>query len=298
MISLSILILSWNTRELTLDTLRTIYANPPKVQFEVAVVDNASSDGSADAIAKRYPPVLLVRSETNTGYGPGNNIAFAHTSGDAVLLLGSDTRVGPNTLDTLIETLDAHPDVACVTCRIEGPTGVPELNCMEFPSLLDGAAAYLSLKLLARHARRRDFDFGCEQYAQQVSGTCMLLRRAFVERIGLFDENYKIMYTDVELCERIHQSGGAILYTPKTSLVHLGNRSCRQATGRVRAQMYQDTLRYFVSRFGGSAQVLMLPILLARLFVVNRGRQVWRLLDPEILLKGSNPDFGGTRYEM
>jgi hypothetical protein len=293
-IKLSIIILSWNTRELTLDTLRSIYANPPVVEFEVVVVDNASGDGSADAIAERHPDVLLVRNEINSGYGPGNNIAFRRASGDLLLLLGSDTRVGATTLDTLVRTIDEHPEAGCVTCRLEGPTGAPELNCMAFPTLLDGVTTYLSLRFLSRHARRRGFEFGRPQQVQQVSGTCVLLRREMIEQIGLFDENYKIMYTDVELCERIHESGYAILYTPLTSLVHLGNQSCVQATGRVRAQMYQDTLRYFVSRFGRRAQLIMLPILMARLCVVNRGRQVWRLLDPDVLVRTPAPDFGGT----
>jgi GT2 family glycosyltransferase len=292
--ALSILMLSWNTRELTLDALRTIYEHPPAYPFEVVVVDNASQDGSADAIAERFPEVLLVRHDTNSGYGPGNNIAFRHSTGEAVLLLGSDTRVGPDTLDTLLATLHEHPEAGAVTCRVEGPTGYPEGTCLDFPTLRDGAALYLSLPRLAKHLPTGKFDFDRQQEIQQVSGTCLLLRRSLVARIGLFDESYKILYTDVELCQRVHDAGQSILYTPATSLVHLGNRSCVQATGRLRAQMYEDILRYYISRFGTRGAVVMLPILFARLTAVNRGRQIWRLLRPEAL-HASAPRFGGTR---
>jgi N-acetylglucosaminyl-diphospho-decaprenol L-rhamnosyltransferase len=292
--ALSILMLSWNTRELTLDALRTIYEHPPASRFEVVVVDNASQDASADAIAERFPEVVLVRHDTNSGYGPGNNIAFRHSAGEAVLLLGSDTRVGADTLDTLLSTLHEHPEAGAVTCRVEGPTGYPEGTCLDFPTLRDGAALYLSLPRFARHLPTGKFDFGRQQGVQQVSGTCLLLRRSLVERIGLFDEGYKILYTDVELCQRVHDAGRTILYTPATSLVHLGNRSCVQATGRLRAQMYEDILRYYISRFGARGVVVMLPILLARLAAVNRGSQVWRLLRPEAL-RAPAPQFGGTR---
>jgi GT2 family glycosyltransferase len=292
--TLSILMLSWNTRELTLDALRTIYEHPPAAPFEVVVVDNASQDGSTDAIAGRFPQVVLVRHPTNSGYGPGNNIAFRHATGGTALLLGSDTRVESGTLDTLLSTLSEHPEAGAVTCRVEGPTGYPEGTCLDFPTLRDGVALYLSLPHFAKHLPSEKFDFDRQQEVQQVSGTCLLLRRHLIERIGLFDEGYKILYTDVELCQRIHDAGQAILYTPATSLVHLGSQSCIQATGRLRAQMYEDILRYYVSRFGRRGAVVMLPILLARLAAVNRGRQTWRLLRPGRLLRVPQPQFGGT----
>jgi GT2 family glycosyltransferase len=279
MAELSVLMLSWNTRQLTLDALESIYANPPSVPFEVVVVDNASADGSADAIAERFPQVVLVRNPVNAGYGPGNNIALRHASGTgAVLLLGSDTLVGPGTLDGLLAALDRHPAAGAVTCRVEGPTGYPELTCLGFPTLRDGAATYLSLYRFARNTRREDFDFDAEQPVAQVSGTCLMIRRAVVDEIGgLFDEAYKILYTDVELCARIHEAGHDIVYTPAVTLVHFGNQSCVQATGELRADMYRDVLRYFRARFGRRALPVMGPILTLRLAAVNRGRHVDRL---------------------
>ena len=291
--SLSILMLSWNTRQLSLDALASIRDHGPSVPLQVVVVDNASDDGSADAIAAAFPEVTLVRNASNAGYGPGNNLAFRHSTGDAVLLLGSDTRVPPGTLDGLLGLLDAHPGAGAVTCRVEGPTGYPERTVIAFPSLRDGAALYLSLRRFARHLASA-WDPDREQLADQVSGTCLLLRRSVVERIGLFDEAYKIMYTDVELCHRIHDAGLDIVYAPEPRLVHLGNQSCVQATGPLRAQMYEDILRYFLARFGLRAAPVMVPILVLRLAVLTRGRHLGRLLGIRRLRRGVGKDFGGT----
>jgi GT2 family glycosyltransferase len=285
--------LSWNTRQLTLDALASLRENPSSRPLQVVVVDNASEDGSADAIASAFPEVTLVRNPVNAGYGPGNNIAFRHATGDAVLLLGSDTLVRPGTLDGLLDLLDAHPEAGAVTCRVEGPTGYPERTVVDFPRLRDGAALYLSLPQYARHVAR-PWDPEREQGADQVSGTCLLLRRALIERIGLFDEAYKIMYTDVELCHRIHAADQAIVYAPEPRLVHFGNQSCVQATGALRAQMYEDIFRYYLATFGLRAAPVMLPILLLRLAALTRGRHLHRLLRIGHLRRGTGRDFGGT----
>jgi GT2 family glycosyltransferase len=293
-VRLSILILSWNTRELTLEALASIAAHPPSDSYEVVVVDNGSHDGSADAIAARHPEVTLVRSPDNLGYGPGNNLAFRHSRGDAVLLLGSDTIVRPGALDTLIRCLDEEPAAGAVTCRLEGPTGYPERACLDFPTVRDGAALYLSQPRFARHLPGDRFDFERRQSVAQASGTCLLLRREVVEQVGLFDEAYKILYTDVELCHRIHDAGWDIVYTPDAVVMHLGHRSSEQATGPLRAQMYQDILRYYVTRFGSRAAVVLLPILLVRLSLLTRGRHLGALLRPRALRASTGVDFGGT----
>ena len=290
---LSILMLSWNTRELTLDALASIREHGARVPVQIVVVDNASEDGSPDAIAAAHPEVTLVRNPANVGYGPGNNIAFRHATGDALLLLGSDTLVHEDTLDGLLALLDAHPEAGAVTCRVEGPTGYPERTVIGFPRLRDGAATYLSLGRFARHTAT-PWNPEREQRAEQVSGTCLLLRRSLVERIGLFDEAFKVLYTDVELCHRIHDAGAEILYAPEPRMVHFGSRSCVQATGELRAQMYEDILRYHLVRFGARALV-MLPILLLRLAAITRGRHLGRLLQVGRLRRGTGHDFGGTR---
>ena len=292
---LSVLMLSWNTRELTLAALQSIYEHPPAGELEVVVLDNASSDGSADAIASRFPQVKLTRSATNLGYGPGNNLAFNHCHGAAVLLLGSDTLVKKGTLDGLLACLESHPRAGAVTCRVEGPTGYPEGTCLSFPGLRDMAALYLSQARFARHLPGQEFDHSLTQPVEQVSGTCLMLRRDLIERIGLFDEAYKILYTDVELCQRVHDDGWDIVYTGEVSLIHYGSQSCVQATGAVRTSMYQDIARYCRTRFGLRSLPLMLPILAARLAIVNRGRGVLGLLQPNTFAQPTGELFGDTR---
>lgn len=293
--ALSVLMLSWNTRELTLAALDSIYEHPCAGGLEVVVLDNASSDGSAAAIAERFPQAILVESPTNLGYGPGNNAAFNRSSGAAVLLLGSDTLVKAGTLDTLLTCLDDYPEAGAVTCRVEGPTGYPEGTCLGFPRLRDLVALYLSQPRWASHLPGPEFDHGATQVVQQVSGTCLMLRRKLIKRIGLFDEAYKILYTDVELCGRVHDAGCDIVYTGETAIVHYGSQSCVQATGVVRTTMYQDIARYCRAHFGRRSLAVMLPILAGRLALVNRGRGVLELLGPSTFEQAPGSVFGGTK---
>jgi GT2 family glycosyltransferase len=289
--------LSWNTRALTSRALAAIRACPPSVSYEVVVVDNASEDGSANDIAATYPEVTLVRSAVNLGYGPGNNLAFRHSSGEYVLLLGSDTEVRPGSLDAMLQCFEQEaPAVGAVTPLIEGPTGHPERANYGFPSLRDGVALYLNQPRFARHVPLDDaFDYSQRQRIAQASGTCLLMQRALVMQIGLFDEAYKILYTDVELCQRIHGAGKKIVFNPDAVIMHIGNQSCVQATGALRAQMYQDILRYFVTHFGWRAVAGLLPVLALRLSMKTRGRHLNALARPYALRRTSGIDFGGTR---
>lgn len=287
--------LSWNTRELTLASIQSLYDNPAAVPFEVVVVDNGSADGSADAIAARFPQVTLVRSDRNLGYGPGNNLAYDHARGRTLLLLGSDTVMEPGTLDGLLACLQAHPEAGAASCRVMLPDGAVDRTCLGFPDLRDLASLYTAQNWLVRHATDRGFDYYATQPVEQVAGTCLLLKRELVERIGLFDEAYKILYTDVELCQRIHDAGEQIIYTGAISLVHYSSQSCKIARGPVRTQMYLDTARYSRSRFGRASLALMLPILGLRLALVNKGRGVTRLVGRSLLAPLPEPSFGNTR---
>ena len=111
---LSILIVNWNTRDLLVSCLKSIYLHPPSGAFEVIVVDNASSDGSAEAVELTFPNVVLVKSQQNLGYAAGNNLAFERSTGEWILTLNADTEVYDSSLDVGIERISLNPDTGAL----------------------------------------------------------------------------------------------------------------------------------------------------------------------------------------
>ena len=132
-VSLSICIVSWNTRELLEACLRSLYADPDSAGWQVLVVDNASSDGSADMVADRFPQAELIRSEKNLGFSRGNNLALERATGRCLLLLNSDTAVDAGALGGLVDYLDSDPEAGAVGPRLVYPDGSLQLSCGRTP---------------------------------------------------------------------------------------------------------------------------------------------------------------------
>ena len=126
---LSIVIPSYNTKDLLEQSLRTVMDAATGLEVEVLVVDNASRDGSADMVASTFPQVELIRNEENVGFAAANNQALRRIKGRNVLLLNSDTIVRPDTLRCLVEFMEAHPQAGAIGCKILNPDGTLQLSC-------------------------------------------------------------------------------------------------------------------------------------------------------------------------
>ncbi|MCP5100312.1 MAG: glycosyltransferase family 2 protein, partial [Chloroflexi bacterium] len=132
---LSIIVVSWNTRQLLADCLESVYAYPPQSAFEVVLVDNASADGSADMVREQFPQVRLVESSENVGFAQGNNLAVPLCQGEYVLLLNPDTVVKPNAFDALIEFLDENPEAGSAGSMLLNPDETLQPSCQPAPRL-------------------------------------------------------------------------------------------------------------------------------------------------------------------
>ena len=132
---LSVIILSYNTRDLLEQSLRTVAEAASGINAELFVVDNASRDGSADMVAEKFPGVRLIRNEKNLGFAAGNNVALRLVTGRYVLLLNSDTIVRQDTLSCLMSFLEVHPEAGAAGCKILNPDGSLQLSCRRgFPT--------------------------------------------------------------------------------------------------------------------------------------------------------------------
>lgn len=265
----SVIITSWNTQRLLSACLTSLRAYPSTVPMEVIVVDNASSDGSADMVAKDFPEVRLIRSAINTGYAGGNNIGYAAALGEYILLLGSDTEVLPGSLQTLVDLLDGDAGIGIAAGRLEFPDGRLQMSCKQFPTIGNAVAMYCSLNFLNHQYFMSDFAHDTQREVDQPDATCVMIRRAALDGT-IFREQFSILYNDVDLCQRVKRSGWSILFTPASRIIHHGSQSTKQAPPKVRLVMYQNILLYYQTYFGLAARFLLAPILVLRYIAATR----------------------------
>jgi GT2 family glycosyltransferase len=235
---LSVLIASYNTRSLLLDCLATLERNRGEVRVETIVVDNASADGSADAVVARFPHVVLVRNAVNEGFAKANNRALRLSRGRYVLLLNPDTLVPPDLLGPMTRLLDEHPEVGVAGCRVDRPDGGLDQACKRsFPTPWNALGRFLGLdRLLPRlfGAYRRAADDPRGRYeVDAVVGAFMLVRKETVEDVGGLDESFFMFGEDLDWCFRAKARGWRVWYVGDRGVVHHKGASTRQEPQRM-----------------------------------------------------------------
>ncbi|MGQ9840674.1 MAG: glycosyltransferase family 2 protein [Anaerolineae bacterium] len=228
---------------------------------EIIVVDNASTDGSAEMVAAEFPAVRLIRNATNVGYARGNNIGIAASTGRYVLLLNSDTVVPPGALEALVAFMDAHPQAAACSPRLLQPNGTPQ----PYAFGCDPTPGYLLRRGLARALFRRplhNWAVAEPIRADWVSGACLLVRRAAIEQVGGLDEAMFMYFEDNDWCRRMRLAGWQVWYVPTVAITHIGGAGLKQNPAA--RQAYYRSLAYFYRKhYGPLAQAFLLPALAA-----------------------------------
>jgi N-acetylglucosaminyl-diphospho-decaprenol L-rhamnosyltransferase len=252
---LAIVIVNYNTAQLLCDCLDSIFAAPTQAQLAVWVVDNHSTDGSAELVAARYPQVRLIASARNGGFAYANNLALrpilAEARDDYILLLNADTVVPAGALDGLIGYLEAHPDVGVVGPKLLLADGSLDLACRRsFPTPEVAFYRMTGLSYLFPNSPRFGrynltyLDPNLEAEVDAVVGACMLLRTGVVREAGLLDEQFFMYGEDLDWTYRIKQYGWRVVYYPGVSVWHYKRASSRQRPlPSIRA--FYDAMRIF-----------------------------------------------------
>ncbi|MYK39076.1 MAG: glycosyltransferase [Gemmatimonadetes bacterium] len=240
MVRLSIVFLNYNTRDLTRQALNSVLAAAEGLTVEIFVVDNASVDGSADMVAEEFPQVKLIRNTANVGFAAGNNVALRQVTGEYVLLINTDTIVRRDALRTMVEFLDAHPKAGACGCKILDPDGTLQLDSRRgFPTPLaafckmSGLSRFFPKHPLIAHYHMTYLDPEQTAEAEVLSGSCMMVRKAAMDQVGLLDEDYFMYGEDIDWCYRFHQAGWKIYYVPTTSIIHFRGESGRGVPLRI-----------------------------------------------------------------
>jgi N-acetylglucosaminyl-diphospho-decaprenol L-rhamnosyltransferase len=245
-VTTSALIVSYNTRELTLAAIRSVL----EFASETIVVDNASRDGSADAIGAAFPDVTLIRSAANLGFAGGINRAAGVASGESLLVLNSDASLTRGALALLLELLERRPRAALVAPALRYPDGRPQPSAFRFPGL---AQIALDLFPVDRLMDSRLNGRIHAEWATQIDhplGACMLIRRVAWEDVGPLDEGYFMYLEEVDWCRRARGRGWQIWHEPRAVVVHHGGSSTRQHRGAMVAQLWRSRLRYYTRFYG------------------------------------------------
>ena len=245
---ISAVVVSYNTRDDLLRCLEALLA-PGEPAMEVIVVDNASRDGSADAVRARFPATRVIANTANLGFSKANNIGLRAAAGEYALLLNSDCEVRPGAVAALAAVLDAHPKVALVgPCHV-GTDGRPQVS---FGPNLTPVAEWRQGRLVRgvkagrEEALRQAADRSqreCEP--DWLSASCLLARRSALDAVGGFDELFFLYEEDVDLCLRIRRAGWRVVFTPTAEVVHHLGRSMDKAPGRARLEYHRSHLRFY-----------------------------------------------------
>jgi len=270
--SLSIVVLSWNTRELLSACLASLDRARDAERWQVIVVDNDSADHSADMVADQFPWAELVRNPVNDGYAIGNNIGADRATGEYLLLLNSDTEVEPGALDALVAWLEERPGHGVCAPRLVHPDGEVQLSCKRFPTL--GTALFFDTVFdkwfpknhsMPRYFMR-DFDHLSTRDVDQPPGAALLIRRALWEQLSGFDPELWLFFNDVDLCRRVKAAGHKVGYVADVTVLHHEGKSTSQFPdfGTI---WHKNRLAYYRKTFG------LVGSLLARLMTAVRGLQ-------------------------
>jgi N-acetylglucosaminyl-diphospho-decaprenol L-rhamnosyltransferase len=243
-VDLSIIIVNWNTASLLHACLASL-ATAPGLAPEIIVVDNASTDGSADSVARDFPHVRLICNTENAGFGRANNQGLRACAGRYALLLNSDTTVKPGALAALVKFMDGHPAAGACSPRLLRPNGIPQPYAFggdpTLPYLLRRAVNQVIF-----HRYLHEWASPAVQEVDWVSGACLLARREAIAQAGLLDEAIFMYFEDNDWCLRLRQAGWKIYYYPEAEIIHVGGQSLRQNPSAQAA--YARSLKYFYAK--------------------------------------------------
>lgn len=236
---LSVIILNYNTFELTSNCIRSVLAQTQEVSFEIILVDNGSSECAPEKFTGEFPSVKLVASQKNLGFAAGNNLGIAQSSGEIILLLNSDTELAEDAISACYSELKQQPKTGIITCKLQYPDGKIQRQCQRFPSVFREFLLTFRLLHFFPAKQRASYFLGpwfdhlssCEP--DWVWGAFFMFRRKTLELFPQqqLPETYFMYGEDLEWCWHFRQKGWRVFYKADSSVIHhLGKSSAARNT--------------------------------------------------------------------
>jgi len=249
--TVSIVIVNWNGRDYLMQCLASLFAEKCPYPLEVIVVDNASSDGSVETVARNYPRVQLIRNTTNLGFARANNIGISMATGKYIGLINSDVKVLPDCLNQLTRYQEEHPDVAMVGPRVIGGDGTLQRSCRGFPTVWNMFCRALALdsmfpgsRCVTGYSLRHWPQNDCRN-VDILSGCFWLVRRKALDEVGLLDQSFFMYGEDMDWCRRFWNRGWKLVFVPAAEAIHYGGASSANAPVRFYIERHRADLQYW-----------------------------------------------------
>jgi len=255
---LSIIIVSFNTKKLTLDAIASVYQEGSDLSYEIIVVDNGSKDGSVEALrqsAKKYKNFLLIENKRNLGFAKANNQGIKKANGEYIFLLNSDTVVKKDALGKLLDYAKKTPDAGVVGARLLNKDGSLQEGCFHFPTIGRAISEYWL-------GQKGNFEQFAPKGALPVTvdavvGAAFLITPKAVKKVGLLDERYFFYFDDIDYCRRVWKEGLKVYYYPKAEIIHLVGASGRTIADPANqwrrlipsSKIYHGTLKHYLLTF-------------------------------------------------
>lgn len=241
-IHISLIIVSYNTRDMLRQSLESIWTHKGNKRCEVFVVDNASMDGSANMVEKEFTWVQLICSSKNLGFAAGNNLAMHKSRGRYVVLLNPDARLTEGALEKSFEHMETCSEIGILGGQMIRPDGKLEPSARMLPSLFNKVLHLTGLSSRFPKSRicgRVDYSWWDHSEPRSVGwvvGAFFMIRRETLEQIGLLDERYFLYFEEIDFCRRAKQAGWDVVFFPYARVVHWGGQSSLQSQGKISMQ--------------------------------------------------------------
>jgi len=249
---ISICIVSWNTKDLLYDCIKSIKEKTSRINYEIIIVDNASKDGSVEMVRQKFPDCKLVASNRNWGFVKGNNIAIKEASGKYILYLNPDTTLVTSAINGMYNFLENNITYGAVGCKLTDKRGNIQYTCAAaFPTPFNTLCSLLFLDRIFTKSKlftSRELNYWNHEDSRNVeclSGACIMARKGIVDELGGFDENIFMYSEDLDLCYRILKIGWQIFYLATEVIIHHEGASTKVKENKNFAPLMQIASNYY-----------------------------------------------------
>ncbi len=258
MVDISFIIVNWNTRDILINCLNSIYKTVKDIDFEICVVDNNSTDGSQGAIKKHFPEVKLIENKTNTGFAHANNQALKIMHGRFAVLLNTDTILQEKAIKNLLIFMNNSPRAGIAGAQLLNDDGSKQNSIDNFPSLETEIFNKSFLRILFPNkypSKGRDYTSPIE--VESVIGACMMVRKEAVDEVGFFDEDYFIFLEETDWCFRMHKNEWKVYHMPDAKVFHISGHSKKKTPWESQIEYYKSLYTFFRKNRGVTSYIIL-----------------------------------------
>ncbi len=282
-VDLSVIIPSFNTALLLVECIESIHSRTWRGCIEIIVVDNGSTDGTSDVVARKHPNVQMIKLPDNRGYGAACNAGARKAHGTVLLFLNSDTQVLEGSLNAVLDAFHQFPDLGCASCREISPKGETVPGCLSHHTLRSAISAmtrYAIFRAEGARLRITDWDRKSDRWVENANGFAWAIRREAFEKIGGFDENIFLYFEEQDITLWLQQAGYRNRYLSGARVIHLLSQSSKKISLWKKRQLWLRSFVCLRKKHGLSRSVIMDSVIIYPFLVLWWMRaciREWRL---------------------